>query len=215
FLLSDFELLRQELNGLHVIEKTNVKRSILVTSHYSNLVIRELAIKSGSQILPKLLASEVPIEITDTNNKDQSIIDCSNKSVGNKKRRQAITKGDICVENGVNETKKVDIVLIDDNEMFVSSLAMFLENQGKIVDKYHSPSKFLDKISQYSKNTMIFMDNDLQSSMNGIELAKQLHEKGYTRLYLLSGKDFEEKQTPDYLTTVIKTDTDKIYRLVK
>lgn len=61
FLLADFELLKQELNGLHVIEKTKITRSILVTSHYTDLILCNLAIKNGTKILPKPLASEIPI----------------------------------------------------------------------------------------------------------------------------------------------------------
>ena len=61
FLLTDFELLKQDLNGLHVIERTKIERSILVTSHYNSLKIRELAIKNGTEILPKPLAQEVPL----------------------------------------------------------------------------------------------------------------------------------------------------------
>lgn len=61
FLLSDYELLRQGLNGLDVIEKSGLRRAILVTSHYANPEVRARAEKMGTRILPKLLASEIPI----------------------------------------------------------------------------------------------------------------------------------------------------------
>lgn len=62
-LLTDYELLKQELNGLDVIERTGLKRSTLVTSHYENEEVRKLAAKTGTKILPKLLASEMPVVI--------------------------------------------------------------------------------------------------------------------------------------------------------
>lgn len=61
FLLTDYELLKQGLHGLNVIEKTRVERSILVTSHYNNMSVRELAAMTETKILPKSLASEITI----------------------------------------------------------------------------------------------------------------------------------------------------------
>lgn len=61
FLLTDYELLRQGLHGLHVVEKTKIERSILVTSHYNNQSVRELAAFTNTKILPKLLAAEIKI----------------------------------------------------------------------------------------------------------------------------------------------------------
>ena len=60
------------------------------------------------------------------------------------------------------------------------------------------------------------MDNDLKSSINGngIELAKQLHENDYISLYLFSGKDFVDGDVPDYLTVILKTDTDNLLSFV-
>lgn len=59
FLLTDYELLEQELNGLHVVEKSKVEQSVLVTSHYANDIVREYAARIGTKILPKQLASEI------------------------------------------------------------------------------------------------------------------------------------------------------------
>lgn len=62
-LLSDYELLKQNLNGLDIIEQAGITRSILVTSHYTNQKIRKRTEKIGTRLLPKLLASETPIII--------------------------------------------------------------------------------------------------------------------------------------------------------
>lgn len=66
FLLTDFELLKQELDGLHVVKKAGVSNTILVTSHYANAIVRERAAKLHTKILPKQLASDVPIRIKKT-----------------------------------------------------------------------------------------------------------------------------------------------------
>jgi len=184
FLLSDFELINQDLNGLQVIEQTSMyESSILVTSHYADQSVHNLAIRVGIKILPKQLASEVPIEIEE------------NRSVS----------GDF---------KKVGLVIIDDNELLVDSLVDFFQNKDVVVDAYYKPKNFLDRLSQYAKDTKICMDNDFNDCMTGVELAKQLYESGYTQLYLFSGKDFGKDEIPDYLKVITKGDLVGISKLV-
>lgn len=181
FLLTDFELLKQELNGLHVIKESAVERSILVTSHYANQTVIDLATKSGTKILPKQLASEIPIIIEDEINS--------------------------LIKNSV-----VDIVIVDDNKLFTESLSLLFKN--KKVDVYNNPNEFLDSLSMYSKNTIIFVDNDLGCDLKGIEVLEKLHEKEFHKLFLLSGSDFYGVQLPEYLSVINKTDIDKIVEAV-
>lgn len=174
-LLADFELLKQELNGLQVIERTKIKRSILVTSHYSDQRILNLALENGVKVLPKQLAAKVLITIN---------------------------------------AQDPQIVIIDDDELFVNSLADFVVANNKTVAKYYDPLIFLKELSQYAKDTMICMDNNFNSSIDGLGLAKQLHELGYTKLCLLSGADFKPNDVPAYLTMVLKTDIANLYKIL-
>ena len=98
FLLSDYELLKQELNGLHVIEKSGVSRSILVTSHYADPIIQEQAAKTSTKILPKELASEVPIHITETEK----------------------------TEAKENTVSRVDVILVDDDEALSDNMVNYI-----------------------------------------------------------------------------------------
>ena len=61
--LSDYELLRQAKNGLEIIEESGIKNTTLVTSYYANAQIRDKAMQLGVKILPKQMASVVPIEV--------------------------------------------------------------------------------------------------------------------------------------------------------
>lgn len=172
-LLTDFELLKQELNGLHVIEQTQLQRSVLVTSHHANNNVRRLAEKVGIKILPKQMASEVSIQVL------------------SKKAEMPI----------------VDLVILDDNKGFLKAVALSLKEKKKI-DTYHDPWVLLENIAKYSKNTKICVDYDLHSSINGFDVAKQLHELGYTRLHLMTGTEFSPNEIPDYLSLISKGDTD-------
>jgi anti-sigma regulatory factor (Ser/Thr protein kinase) len=61
--LSDYELLRQAKNGLQIIEESGIKNATLVTSYYANAQIRDKAMRLGVKILPKQMASIVPISM--------------------------------------------------------------------------------------------------------------------------------------------------------
>jgi hypothetical protein len=64
FLLTDYEFLKQNINGLGIIEHLQLKRMLLVTSHHDNHKVRIQAISLGIKILPKILAAEISIEFT-------------------------------------------------------------------------------------------------------------------------------------------------------
>jgi PAS domain S-box-containing protein len=61
--LSDYELLHQNRNGLQIIEASEIKGAMLVTSYYSNQKIREEADRLGIKVLPKQMASVIPIYV--------------------------------------------------------------------------------------------------------------------------------------------------------
>ncbi len=182
-LLTDYELLKQNINGLEVIEQTKIKRSILVTSHYINKQILEDAAKTNTRILPKLLASEVSIEADEGKEKYKSV-------------------------------RKVDLVILDDDERLVNDLLTLLLHDKK-VDKYHNPQQLFDKLSQYSKDTKILIDNYFPAtSTNGQEIAEYLHARGFNNLYLFSGTDFSKQKLPRYLQAILKSDIEKLKGLV-
>jgi len=61
--LSDYELLRQDKNGLQIIEASQIKGATLVTSYYANPKIGEAATQLNVKILPKQMASVIPIKV--------------------------------------------------------------------------------------------------------------------------------------------------------
>lgn len=62
-LLSDFRLIKQKINGLQIIEKTKLKRAVLVTSYYTDRKILNTVNKLKIKVLPKVMMAEIPIEV--------------------------------------------------------------------------------------------------------------------------------------------------------
>lgn len=183
-LLSDYELIKQSLNGLDIIKKSGIKRSVLVTSHYANSKILKLANQMAVKILPKDLVYSVPIRFKHSQYKP-------------------------------GELAYVHMVLVDD-EIEVTTRLIAEHYSHLLVDAYQNPFEFLQEADKYPKNTKIIIDNnyhnngELIKDINGTIIAKQLHDKGYTNLYIYS---WEKCDTPDYVTLILKTDRATIEHL--
>lgn len=60
--LADYELLHQDTNGLEIVKRSQVERSLLVTSRFSNRNLQSELEELKIKMLPKLYISEVPIK---------------------------------------------------------------------------------------------------------------------------------------------------------
>lgn len=187
-LLTDYELLNQDINGLEVIEQTKIKRSILVTSHYTNSGVRLQAMDLKVRILPKKLVYAVAMKL------------------------------DKKIKPG---SKKVDAVWVDDSRWFIDGLISRYMTDRK-VDTYYEPHTFLEEVTQYPLGTKIILDHFYYSGDglgakflgDGLEIARTLHKKGYTNLYMLTGEALDPSTIPDYLTVILKNEEEKIKNMI-
>ena len=171
-LLTDYELIGQEINGLDVIEQVNIQRAILVTSYYENKDVIKRAILLNATILPKILASYV--KLTLSNNRVNVDI----------------------------RPVEADLVLLEDNKEFSEVVAYLYESKGKKINVYHTPYELLNALPSYSKDTKICTDFDLSCLVTGIDIANTLYQKGYHNLYLATGFQFKQNDLPPYITVL-------------
>ncbi len=178
-LLTDFELLNQNLNGLDVIKRTKIGESILVTSHYANKQVQQLVKKIKTKILPKQLASEISIVIKKQNSEN--------------------------VEKFSESGKEAEIIIVDDDQLFMDTLALFAF-KGKKVIKYSDPENFLNNILNHSKDAKICLDNNFDNKdITGVQIADIIYNKGYNNIYIISGNK-SSINVPEYIKVILKTD---------
>jgi hypothetical protein len=172
------------MNGVTVIKETQVDRAVLVTSHYANKAVRQSINKSNTRILPKQLASDVPITIAQAHPTEPAL-------------------------DAHKALKKVDAIFVDDDRGILNGFTFF--SHGKEVDTYHDPQQFLDNVPSYDRQTNIILDYHFDGfHLEGVQIAERLHSLGFKRLYLLSGISTAELKVPHYLTLIFKTDLDKV-----
>jgi hypothetical protein len=184
FLLTDYELLNQNINGVSVIKETQTDRAVLVTSHYANKAVRQSIDKFNARILPKQLASDVSITISQARPPEHAL-------------------------DTHKLLKKVDAIFVDDDRGILNGFTFF--SHGKEVDTYHDPQQFLNNVPSYDRQTNIILDYHFDGfHLEGVQIAERLHSLGFKRLYLLSGISTSELEVPHYLTLIFKTDLHKV-----
>lgn len=202
YLLTDYELLKQDLNGIDVIEKTKVKRTILVTSHHMDKEIQAKAARHHTRIMPKPLAHEANIVFNSKSLPEQQSLfsnDSELMSTDSKK---------------MQNFKKVDLVIVDDDEDVINNLKLFVL-KGKSVDSYLEVDDFLKNVDIYSLDNKILVDYKFANNetMNGIDVIKILQKKGFTNCYLYSGMEFDDGDLPDGISVILKDKINEISSL--
>lgn len=178
FLLTDFELLEQGINGLEVVAQTNMHRAILVTS-YSSYSDRQMEVtKLGIKMLPKELASSVIIKV------DKKIPKWSKRVDMVWVEDQAWLVDDLVTRHYSH--LKVDKYY--DPMNFMEEVHQYPLDTRIILDTYYESS-----------------DGTVQYDVTGYDLARELHALGYTKLIIYTGED-PGGRAPEYLTVAKKTD---------
>lgn len=178
FLLTDYELLNQGINGLDVVKSTGIKRAILVTSHSANLQIQAQVIQSGIKILAKELTSAVTINVDKKIPKHSRIVDM----VWVEDQKEFV---DDMVREYYGDIK-VDVYY--DPESFLADVEQYSLNTRFILDTYY-----------YTPAGKPYL-------LDGFAVAQKLHEMGYSTLILFSGQEVAIERKPHYLKVILKND---------
>jgi hypothetical protein len=80
-----------------------------------------------------------------------------------------------------------DLVFIDNDDLMRTVWSLAAEEAGLNISTYSSPSEFNNEINKYQKDTLIYIDSDLDDNVKGEEYAKHLYDLGFTELFLATG----------------------------
>lgn len=174
FLFTDYELLNQNINGLDVINRVNIARSILVTSH-STLEIYDAAIANKAKVLPKQLVPEINILI------DNSY-----------------------TNQGILTNKAIDFVVVDDNKRLGKIFKLWANQKIAMDYYYDPVEFLNNIHKYPPSTRIYMDYDFKLANINGLTLADKLHNLGFTNLFLLTGRDFNKSQIPGYLELIHK-----------
>ena len=171
FLLIDYEFKNTNTTGPEILKKLRVPstQALVVTSHFEELDIHHECIKQELKIVPKNIASSIPINIIGT------VMTIAPHA--SKKPAEPIS----------SEKQKVDLVLIDDDNEVIAAWRDKAKHENKKLVTFPSIKAFLKEADQYDRKTKICVDSDLGSGIKGEIASEDIAKLGFKRIHLCTG----------------------------
>jgi len=79
------------------------------------------------------------------------------------------------------------VVLLDDDMLVHMNWKLAAKAAGVGLKAYKTPKDFAAGIETLPKDTPVYIDSDLGSDIKGEDIAKDLHEKGFTDITMATG----------------------------
>ena len=201
--LMDFELIGQKQTGLDLIESLGIgAQSILVSSRFEEISIRERCNKLGVKMIPKGMASLVSIELE---NDDQHEFD---GQVTDKKLsiNEPSIKQNILVED-LDKKMRYDLCLIDDDIQLVHALwGMVAKSKGLNIKMFSNPKAFLAVVDSIDRQTPIYVDVSLGDGISGIDFTYEINKLGFVEINLATGYPADSIVVPPFICRVVGKD---------
>jgi hypothetical protein len=94
-----------------------------------------------------------------------------------------------------------DLVLIDDDELIHAAWALVAESRGEELVHVTDPDAF--PAASIPRETPIFVDYLLGGGRKGTDVAKELHDLGFKKLYLTTGLPLDPASVPGFVAGVV------------
>jgi FixJ family two-component response regulator len=124
----------------------------------------------------------------------------------------------VMVPISVQDVSSFREILIDDNPATRSAWRSVAQDHGVFLGTLSSPKQFLDRANTFKKETPIYIDADLGQGIRGEEVAKKIHDAGFTNIMLATGYPEDSiakrpwvkrviNKTPPWLTLEARSET--------
>ena len=170
-LLVDYELIGENISGLDLILELGLAaKSVLVTSRFEDVRVRSACEAAGLKLLPKGLASQVPLNLTvkkTTLRPDQKAF------------------------------------FLDNDALVRQTWKRAAEKDGVEIEVFADWRSLLQSIEGASKDVPVYLDFNLESDLNGMQVAEKLYAMGFRNLALATGARIND--APAWLRVVGKS----------
>ena len=94
-------------------------------------------------------------------------------------------------------------IFIDDDEMMRMTWLFAAENAGKPFFAFSSPAEFNKQITEFDKNSVVYIDSNLENDQKGELYAKELHDIGFTEIHLSTGYEHNKFENMPWIKSVV------------
>jgi hypothetical protein len=104
-------------------------------------------------------------------------------------------------KSSINDIRQ--IVFIDDDKLIRTFWEQRASEVGVRLSSYESVVDFIKNSSQFDKDTVIYIDSTLDHEVLGEVESKKIFDKGFTNLYLATGKQASEIEKPFWIKEIV------------
>ena len=205
--LMDYELLGQSRTGMDLIEQLAIaKKAILVTSRFEENEIQQRCARLGVKLIPKGLASLVPIEFQKAMvTYDACLID--DDSLVNRPKITHNSTPSITTE----VKTRYDLCLLDDDKSLVHSIwEIVAKTKGHNIKMFSTPEEFQSAADSIDRETPIFVDVSLGNGVSGVDFSEVVHKMGFLNINLATGYSADSIKAPSFIGRIIGKDYPEI-----
>ncbi len=99
----------------------------------------------------------------------------------------------------LGESGHWDAVLVDDDPVVHLSWGIAAKTQGKRLRAFTNAKEFREELHLFNSTTPIYLDCELEGQTKGEEVAKELHQAGFTDLYMATGYEADRFEAMPWL----------------
>ena len=96
-----------------------------------------------------------------------------------------------------------DAVLLDDDALVQMTWNVAAKSQGRNLLAFRDPKEFLAAVEHLPKDTPIYLDSHLAKGLRGEDIARDLHAKGFSNLFLATGHSPESLPPLPWIKKVV------------
>lgn len=202
-IISDFEFADDSLSGLDYIKKFEVdpSRVVLVTSHYENRRIQNLASAMGIKIVPKTTLHLLPFSYISPVAPLYSIANSTPRSTSKPntlENDQHLTLPENCFHG----------ILIDDADEI--HMVWRAHSSNRKIKYFRSPQDFLDECELIDQNSPIFLDLHFGKNVKGIDYIEKIYDKNFKNINIVTSFSKSHVEIPEPIRSKVREVRGKI-----
>lgn len=200
--LIDYEFIQQKFTGLDLVEELNIKdQAILVSSRYEEPLIAERCRKLGVRAIPKSMAGFVPIVFNSKSAKLDAVLIDDDPLVNRPKN----------TTNSIPDAPvtriRYDLCLLDDDRDLIQAIwGSVAKSNGLNIKMFTTPDEFFSSADTIDKLTPIYVDVSLGHGVKGTDVAKEIHNLGFTEINLATGYEADSIDAPPFIRKICGKD---------
>ena len=108
-----------------------------------------------------------------------------------------------CVELATNAHASPQLVLLDNDALVRLNWQIRADETGMNLKIYEHPDALFQELGDFDSRTIFYVDNQLSDDISGVDIAFQLHQKGFNELFLETGDTPENLKDYAFIKGVV------------